>query len=92
MKNNFILKILLFLAFGVLSSASENWIPIEPNGQTKKLKPKTQIDVNLSQIKPINKIIKQATIIKQIMNTTSKKEKQTSNDKNWFVLKNEVNK
>jgi len=92
LKNSFILKVLLLLAFSVFLSANEKWIAITPNEQTPKVKPKTQLDLNLSQVKPINQIIKQATIIKQIMDTTSKKEKQTSNDKNWFVLKNEVNK
>jgi len=76
-------------------SANENWIKIEPINQTEAPKPKSKLDVNLSEITPINKMMKNATAIKQIIdatNTTSKKEKQPSNDKNWFVLNNEESK
>ena len=76
-------------------SANEKWIKIEPINQTKTSKPKNKVDVNLSQIAPINKMMKNATAIKQIIdatNTTSKKEKQPTSDKNWFVLNNEESK
>ena len=36
--------------------------------------------------------MKNATAIKQLIDATSKKEKQTTNDKNWFVLKSEASK
>ena len=92
--NSFILKIIFILVFGVISSANENWIPIAPtdNKQAQKVKPKTQLDVNLSQIEPVNKMMKKATVIKQIIDATNKKEKATTNDKNWFVLKSEASK
>ena len=92
--NDFIIKVILTLMFGVISSANENWIPITPtyNEQTPKVKPNTQLDINLSQIEPINKMMKKATVIKQIIDATNKKEKPTTNDKNWFVLKSEENK
>ncbi len=84
--------ILILIAFISLSlSANENWIKIEPINKTKTPKTKSKPDVNLSQIAPINKMMKNATAIKQIIDTTSKKEKQPTNDKNWFVLNNEVN-
>ena len=76
-------------------SANENWIKIEPINQTKTPKPKSKLDVNLSKIAPINKIMKNATAIKQMIdatNSTSKKDKQPTNDKNWFVLNNEESK
>lgn len=65
--------------------ANENWIKITPSNQPKTSKQ----DVNLSQIEPINKVIKQAAIVKQLINATSKKERQTSNEKNWFSLTTE---
>jgi hypothetical protein len=34
-------------------------------------------------------MMKNATIIKQLIDATSKKDEPTSNDKNWFVLKEE---
>ena len=91
------MKILLTLiTFISLSlSANENWIKIEPINQTKAQKPKSKLDVNLSQIEPVNKMVKNVTAIKQIIDatdTTSKKEKQPANDKNWFILNNEESK
>jgi len=45
--------------------------------------------MNLSQIKPLNKMMKNVTVVKQLLDATSKKEKTTTNDKNWFTLNNE---
>ena len=83
------MKLILTLITFISLSANENWIKIEPINQTKTPKPKSKLDVNLSKIAPINKMMKNATAIKQIIdatNTTSKKEKQPANNKNWFVL------
>ena len=89
------MKLALALIIFISLSANENWIKIEPINKTKTPKPKSKLDVNLSEIAPINKMMKNATAIKQIIdatNTTTKKEKQPSNDKNWFVLNNEESK
>ena len=85
-----ILTLITFISISL--SANENWIKIEPLNKTKTPKPKNKIDVNLSQIEPINKMIRNATAIKQIVDATSKKEKRPTNDKNWFVLNNEKSK
>ncbi len=74
--------LLIFLTINLY--ADKNWIQIE--------KPKTKPDVNLSQIEPINKMIKNATVIKQLIDATSKKEEPVNNEKNWFVLKSEDSK
>ena len=89
------MKIILTLITFISLSANENWIKIESINQTQAPKPKSKLDVNLSQIEPVNKIMKHATVVKQIIdatNTTNKKEKQPANDKNWFVLNNEESK
>ncbi len=83
------MKVVLALLIFISLSANENWIKIEPMNQTQTPKPKNKLDANLSKIAPINKMMKNATVIKQIIDATSKKEKQTTNDKNWFVLKEE---
>jgi len=76
----------------VILYANENWIKIEPINNTQAKKSNVKQDVNISKTKPINKIIKNATLIKQLIDATSKKEEQTTNDKNWFILNNEVSK
>ncbi|WP_373004005.1 hypothetical protein [Sulfurimonas sp.] len=75
--------LLLFLAID--SEADKNWIKINPQEQTKTLKSDTKADLNLSQIQPINRILRNATLIKQLIDN-KRKEKPTANDKNWFVL------
>jgi len=86
------MKLILTLITFISLSANENWIKIEPINQTKTPKPKNKVDVNLSEIAPINKMIKNATAIKQIIDATSKKEEKPTNDKNWFILNNEGSK
>ena len=82
--------LLLPLLFQVITlSANENWIPIKPTSQEEAPKQNTNLDVNLSQVEPINKMMKNATAIKQLIDATSKKEKKVTTDKNWFVLKEE---
>lgn len=69
--------------------ANENWIKIQPQTQTqtKTKKPATNIDINLSQIKPLNSMIQKANLIKQLLNATKKKDEDpTITDKNWFIL------
>ena len=89
------MKIILTLITFISLSANENWIKIEPINQTKVPKHKSKLDVNLSQIEPVSKMMKNATAIKQIIdatNTTNKKEKELAHDKNWFTLNNKEGK
>jgi len=89
------LALTLITFISLNSSANENWIKIEPMNQTKAPTPKSKLDINLSQIEPINKMMKNATAIKQIIDatkSTNKKKKEPSHDKNWFILKNEKSK
>ena len=86
-QNNFLTKITLTLLFGLISSsANENWIQIKPIEETKTQKASTKQDVNLSQIEPINKIMKNATAIQRLIDARKKKDKPITDDKNWFVL------
>ena len=84
------LTLLIFLTINLY--ADKNWIPIEPINKTKTSEQKSKLDVNLSQIAPINKMIKNAKVFKQLLDSTDKKEKVTTNDKNWFVLEGEDSK
>ena len=59
--------------------ADKNWIKINPINETKSVKPKTV---------PVNKMIEKASIIKELLDKT-RKEQNTKNQKNWFVLSNE---
>ena len=85
------MKLALTIITFISLSANENWIKIEPINKTKSPKPKNKIDVNLSKIAPINEMIRKATAIKQLIDTTNTKEKQPTNHKNWFILDNEGN-
>ncbi|PHS57290.1 MAG: hypothetical protein COB17_06770 [Sulfurimonas sp.] len=77
---------LLLIFITIKISANENWIKIEPINKTQTSKSNTKVDIDLSQIEPINKMMKNATVIKQLIDATSKKDEPTSNEKNWFVL------
>jgi len=79
--------VLIFITIKI--SANENWIKIEPINKTQTPKSATNLDVNLSQIEPINKMMKNVTVIKQLVDATSKKDESTSSKKNWFVLNTE---
>lgn len=81
--------ILLTIFVATTLPADNNWIQIEPINKTKTVKPKTKLDVDLSQIEPINKMMKKVTVLKQLVDATSKKEKVATNDKNWFIINNE---
>jgi len=82
--------VLIFLTINLY--ADKNWIQIEPTNKIQTAKSKTKLDVDLSQIEPINKMMKNATVIKQLIDATSKKDEPASNEKNWFVLNNENSK
>lgn len=76
----------LFILFNIELSANENWINIEAINVTQSPKQHTRLDINISQIAPINKILKNVTVVKQLIDTTSKEEKVTTHSKNWFTL------
>lgn len=84
----------LLLPFFIITilPANENWINIESIDETQALKSSAKLDVNLSQIEPLNKMMKNVIAIKQLIDATNKKEKNISNDKNWFALNNERSK
>ena len=86
------LNTLVFILLTINLYADKNWIQIEPISKTQTAKPKTKLDVNLSQIEPINKMMKNAIVVRQLIDATNKKEKPATNDKNWFVLNSEDNK
>jgi hypothetical protein len=86
------MSLVLLIFITVKISANEKWIEIEPLNKAQTSKSNTKIDVNLSQIEPISKIMKNATVMKQLMDATSKKDAPASNEKNWFVLNNENSK
>jgi hypothetical protein len=80
-----IIIILIFIATHV--SANEKWIPLKPIEEKSSPKKEKKINIDLSQIQPINKMMKKVTIIKQLIDASSKKEKVVTNDKKWFALK-----
>lgn len=77
-----LLPLLLLLSLTSTASANENWIPITPVD-----KPQTS-----KQAGAVNKMIKNATVIKQLIDPTSKKETVTTKEKNWFVVGSEESK
>ena len=81
--------ILLVLQIFIITTlpADKNWIQIEPINKTHIEKSKTKLEVNLSQIVPINNMMQKASVIKQLIDaTTSKKKKVSANAKNWIAL------
>lgn len=90
MKDISLTLLLTFLTINLY--ADKNWIQIEPRNEIQTTKLKSKLDVNISQIEPINKMMKNATAIKQLLDATSKKDLQSTNEKNWFVLNIEESK
>ncbi len=88
------MKILLacITSISISLSANDNWIKIQPSNQKLTTNSNTIKEINLSQIKPIGYILKNATAIKQLIDATNKKKEQTINDKNWFVLNKDTSK
>lgn len=85
--------LLLFLTLNLF--AQKNWIPIQTIKQIQNKpdtpKPTPKIDVNLSQIAPLNTMMRNATLLQQLVHATTFKQKDrvTTNNKNWFILKQE---
>lgn len=80
-----IASLTLLILVNINLYANENWIKIEQVDKTKKLKQTTKTDLTISQVQPISKLIKNAKLIKQLIDNT-KKETSEVKDKNWFVL------
>ena len=87
-----LLALVLILFQAIALDADKNWIPIESMDKAQTVKPTKKLDVDLSQIEPLNKMIKSATVIKQLIDVTTKKETPTGDDKSWFVLHSEHSK
>ena len=86
MKMTLFTLLLIFITINL--DADNNWIEIEPLNKTQPSKSTTKPNLNLSQMQPINNMLKNATIIKQLIDNKKRKEKPTiTNNKNWFVLK-----
>ena len=81
----------LFIILNLNLLADKNWIDIEPlNKKTSKQTSET-IDINLSQIQPLNKMLQNAKVIQQVMDTTTREKKKYKTEKNWFVInKNKI--
>ena len=77
-----LLPLLLSLFLISTASANENWIPIIPVDKPQSSK----------QVGAVNKIIENATVIKQLIDPTRKKETVTTREKNWFVVGSEESK
>ena len=69
----------LVILITINTFANENWIKI---GQTNK--------PHLSEVEPINKMMQNAVAIKELIDSTGKKEEEKIDDKNWFILKSDV--
>ncbi|MFT5836286.1 MAG: hypothetical protein ACI9RG_001185 [Sulfurimonas sp.] len=82
------LLILLLTFTSLILNADKNWIEIKTTDKTKKVQTKPKLD--LSQIQPINKMMKNLKIVKELIDNTQK-EKVVTNDKNWFVLNSKEN-
>ncbi|MEA2073373.1 MAG: hypothetical protein U9O86_07275 [Campylobacterota bacterium] len=81
----------LFIILNLNLLADKNWIDIEPlNKKTSKQTSET-LDINLSQIQPLNKMLQNAKVIQQVMDTTTREKKKYKTEKNWFVInKNKI--
>ena len=78
--------IVFFYIFPVLIIANENWIKIESINKKQAQKSHKQLNVNLSQIEPIRKIIKRASIVKKLIDIEGKKERESKSRKSWFKI------
>jgi hypothetical protein len=87
------MKILLSLIIFFLTSlsANENWIKIEPLNKTKTPKKEPKLDINLSKIEPVNKMMQKVALIKKLIDATNmhEKKREPKSEKNWFPIKQE---
>ena len=87
MKMTLLTLLLIFITINL--NADKNWIKIEDINKTQKTKSK--LDLDIFQIEPVNKMIKNLKVVKQLIDST-KKEKAVTNDKNCYTDKNMDNK
>lgn len=80
------MKLLFLIFFTLTLFANEKWIAITPLVETSKSKTPEKADINLSQIAPINKMLKNITIVKELLDARPQKEVPKTTQKNWFVL------
>ncbi len=77
----------LGLLLSIKLTGNENWIEIKTTEQTQTPKATKNLDINLSQIEPINKMMHNITLVKQLMDVIPQKEAPAPSDnKNWFIL------
>jgi len=69
----------------VMLHADKKWIPINTINETKVSSSNLQSDMHLSQMEPINKVIKNLTVAKQLLDNANKV-KPTVHEKKWFLL------
>ena len=81
-------SLILSLAFSAISlHSNEKWIPLVSPNKPHNKKRSVPLDVNVSQARPMNNLIKNATLIKELFEK-KRKEVSPQNDKNWFVINN----
>ncbi|MCK4874985.1 MAG: hypothetical protein KAS26_03965 [Sulfurimonas sp.] len=82
--------ILFFLFITVNLYADKKWISIEPVSTTQNTKENVnKLDIKPSQMQPINKLIRNAKIIKRLVDNKRDKEKSNEDSKkNWYSLEN----
>lgn len=88
------MKTIIFLALLLSLNlyAQKNWIPLQSEEKVPTPKTTPQIDINLSQIAPLNSMIRNATVLKQLLEIKNKKEKVATNEKKWFPLQSQQSK
>ena len=85
---NVIILFFLFITVGLY--ADKKWISIEPVSTTQNTKQESsKLEINPSQMQPINKLIRNAKIIKRLVDNKRDKEKfNEDSKKNWYSLEN----
>ncbi len=85
------ISLTLLIPLTITLLADKNWIQIESLNKTQTTAQETKRDINLSQIVPINNMMKKASIIKQLLDAThttntKKKIPNEHKNKNWIAL------
>lgn len=82
--------IIIFLLMAANVYADKKWISIEPISTTQNTKQESsKLKINPSQLQPIKKLIKNATIIRRLVdNKSDKKKLNEGSRKNWYSLEN----
>lgn len=86
------MKIFGILIFFTFVYADKVWIPINEKSTMPKAEKETPLDINISQIKPINRLMQNAKVINYFLkNKDVKKEISKENEKKWFIIKDVQN-